>query len=164
MPKQSVGARTRQATSNSFCLRGTKCGSHHNRRIPHGFLFSSAQPAAGRIPLYATTDLFSKIQELASPIYASLEGWGSSIKRVMLQPHSRRKLAPQLLPSASCPHLDHLLADSHESVVQFWIHHLCLLEPEDLLVAPGAELLLVFLQALNNLQLNSTAEKDLGRG
>lgn len=47
-------------------------------------------------------------------------------------------------PLESAHHLDHLLADSHQRVVQLWIHHLSLLQLEHLLVAPGTQLLLDF--------------------
>lgn len=35
------------------------------------------------------------------------------------------------------PYLYHLLADSHECIIQFWVHHLCLLQLKNLLVATG---------------------------
>lgn len=61
---------------------------------------------------------------------------------------------PHPLESANTRHLDHLLADPHQCVVQLWIHHLCLLQLEHLLVAPGTQLLLDFFQAFYDLQHN----------
>lgn len=57
-------------------------------------------------------------------------------------------------------YLDHLLADSHECVVQFWVHHLCLLQLKHLLMAPCTQLLLDFFQAFNNLQHNIAGITD----
>lgn len=59
---------------------------------------------------------------------------------------------PHSLKWSHYHYLDHLLADSHEGVVQFWVHHLCLLQFKHLLVAPCTQLLLDFFQAFNNLQ------------
>lgn len=47
---------------------------------------------------------------------------------------------------------DHVLADSHQLVVQFRIDHLHLLELEDPLVAALCQITLVLLQTLDNLQ------------
>lgn len=47
---------------------------------------------------------------------------------------------------------DHVLADSHQLVVQFRINHLHLLQLEDPLVAALCQLTLVLLQTLDNLQ------------
>lgn len=51
----------------------------------------------------------------------------------------------------SLAHLDHLLADTHELVVQLWVHHFRLLQLEDLLVALLGQLLLALLQTLDHL-------------
>ena len=48
-------------------------------------------------------------------------------------------------------HLDHLLADTHELVVQLRVHHFRLLQLKDLLVALLGQLLLVLLQTLDHL-------------
>lgn len=78
-----------------------------------------------------------------------------------------RSSKPTVLVSQLCPfqsahyhYLDHLLADSHERVVQFWIHHFCLLQFKHFLVAAGAQLLLDFFQAFNNLQHSITTTTD----
>lgn len=49
-------------------------------------------------------------------------------------------------------YLDHVLADSHQLVVQFRLGHLHLLQLEYPLVAPWIQEALVLLQTLNNLQ------------
>lgn len=49
----------------------------------------------------------------------SLYGKLKTDRALTIQPHP--------LKSAHYHYLDHLLADSHECVIQFWIHHLCLL-------------------------------------
>lgn len=49
------------------------------------------------------------------------------------------------------PHLDHLLTDSHQLVVELGVGHLHLLQPENPLVTPQAELLLLLLQTLDHL-------------
>lgn len=67
---------------------------------------------------------------------------------------------PFPLESANTCHLDHLLADSHQCVVQLWIHHLCLLQLEHLLVAPGTQLLLDFFQAFYDLQDNYKQDRS----
>lgn len=67
---------------------------------------------------------------------------------------------PRPLKWAHYHYLDHLLADSHECVVQFWVHHLCLLQLKHLLVAPCTQLLLDFFQAFNNLQHNIAGIMD----
>lgn len=61
----------------------------------------------------------------------------------------------------SSAHLDHVFANSHQLIVQFRIHHLHLLELEDLLVAARRQLLLFVLQTLNNLENQSKADKGL---
>lgn len=47
---------------------------------------------------------------------------------------------------------DHVLADSHQLVVQFGINHLHLLQLEDPLVAALSQLTLVLLQTLDDLE------------
>lgn len=47
---------------------------------------------------------------------------------------------------------DHVFADSHQLIIQLWIHHLHLLELKDPLVAARRQLVLVFLQTLRHLQ------------
>lgn len=61
------------------------------------------------------------------------------------------------------PHLDHLLADSHQLVVELRVGHLHLLQPEDPLVAALAELLLLLLQTLDHLRRRRRVRGGRGR-
>ena len=72
-------------------------------------------------------------------------------------------------PPPSLLHLDHLLADSHQLVVELGVAHLHLLQSEDPLVAALTELLLLLLQTLDHLRSSAGEGNDMmeergGRG
>lgn len=71
-------------------------------------------------------------------------------------------------PSLNCgvfsdevSHPDHLLADSHELEVQFWVHHLSLLQSEDFLMAVRSQTLLIFLQTLDHLNKHKHRDEQI---